>query len=688
MSQQDALELFLSHAKLTQPTEAELAVSNEIVSKLGRLALAVEHAAAFVQLHRMPQRYLQQLDAELGSVLEQSPHYTNHKLSVMATYKLTFQAIFETYRQAAYLLTFIGALDGESLPERILRAPSAAPMVKSWCIYDSTDWNYIDNYPKALEMLLTYSLVRLKHLEDGTAAISMHALVHKCVQAKRNQESQWLYLFKASAIILAVTNNEPHHSSTFAQVRWLLKTVKERLHQPITGKPHENIWLTLGHLVFAHRMSWHCAGNMQELNGYAEMIMNSLTVLDRDQDRAMMALMSQIYGMTLQFCHTDKTASEAGFEVLYKQMLPSVSETLRAVHKLIADSSEIISLDFHPPTLEAVYTHVTPPEYVLLLRLVMKSAATFYMGRNQPEIGSLYHRMSQLPAKNTILLRVRQVFSSVSGVLPAFITGPVVQDELCQLQKKAAYDRRAGDMESTLELFRHITSKDMDAPERPDMLFDAALCDYIKLLCKLGRMEEAAAAVTRFQYPSPERSETDIAMSYQEYYLWVRKAFVMANDCHEAHDEVEKQLLETHSVARAVFGIRSINSAHAAFLLQTFYSQSCCHNQAMVQKYGQESKRIFAQFYGGKAKLQRSEGLFMARILLGQGALEEAIYCLETFIELAESAIASDDPILVTARRLAVVAKAEREEELKEVEDGKVSLRWGCISYQRDVSML
>lgn len=323
MSQQDALELFLSHAKLTQPTEAELAVSNEIVSKLGRLALAVEHAAAFVQLDKMPQRYLQQLDAELGSVLEQSPHYTNHKLSVMATYKLTFQAIFETYRQAAYLLTFIGALDGESLPERILRAPSAAPMVKSWCIYDSTDWNYIDNYPKALEMLLTYSLVRLKHLEDGTAAISMHALVHKCVQAKRNQESQWLYLFKASAIILAVTNNEPHHSSTFAQVRWLLKTVKERLHQPITGKPHENIWLTLGHLVFAHRMSWHCAGNMQELNGYAEMIMNSLTVLDRDQDRAMMALMSQIYGMTLQFCHTDKTASEAGFEVLYKQMPPS-----------------------------------------------------------------------------------------------------------------------------------------------------------------------------------------------------------------------------------------------------------------------------------------------------------------------------------------------------------------------------
>lgn len=686
MSQQDALQLFLSHANLTQPTDQELAICEEIISKLGGLALAVEHAAAFVQLDKMPQRYLQQLEGELGNALERSPNYTNHKLSVMATYKVTFQAIFESHRQAAYLLTFIGALDGESLPERILRAPAAMPMIKGWCVYDSKDWNFLDDYSKALDMLLSYSLVHLKYLEDGSTAITMHALVHKCVQAKRNQESQWIYLYKAAMIILIVTTKEPYHASTFAQVRYLLKTVTERAQQPSTGKVPEDIWLLLGHLVFAHRTSWQAAGNVQELNAYAETIMNALKKSEREQDRLAMVILSTVYAATVAYCNKSQTAEEASLAFLYGEMLPAVSETLRAADKLMAKSSEVITLDFRPTTLDAVYRHTEPPQYVLVLREFMKSVARFYMGRDQPEMGALYYHMSQLPLKSTILSTVRGVFSSLTAILPAFVAGPTAEDELCQLQKKAAYGRAAGEIDSTVELFRFIISKDRTGPEDP--VFDVTLCDYIKLLCKLGRREEAAEALDKFKYPSPEQSEADIAMDYKDYYLWIRKAFVMAKDHHDTHPEVERQLQDTYSVTKAVFGTKSLNAMHAAFLLQTFYSQSCCYNHAMVQKYSEDCRQLFAQLYGGKTKLQKSEGLYMAKILLSQGALEEAVFCLALFAELAEGELGPGDPIAVTARRLTEVAKREREEELEEVRSGKVSLRWGCCSFTRDISRL
>lgn len=628
MSQQDALELFLHHADMGNFTSKELDICKEIISRLGRLALAVEHAAAFVRRNgKMPLRYLQRLEQELGATLENSPEYTNHRLSVMATYKVTFKAIFENYRPAAYLLTYIGAFDGESLPENILQAPCIGPSIKSSCTHESKDYNFIDDYAKAMDVLLSYSLVRLRYLEDGTTAISMHGLVHKCVQAKRTQESQWFYLGKAAIIIYLVTTEEPCNPLIFAQIRYLLKTVTDRAAQSSTGKVPDDLWLLLGHLMFTHMLYWQAAGIMQELNRFSKVTMEALGKSGRDEDRVMLAAVSITYAATVAFCNNEETMESASRDFLYTQMLPHVADVLQDLDQRMAKSHDIISLDLHPAQLADIYTHTHPPDYVRNLRAITERVSWVYFGFNQPEVGSFYCQLSQLPVRNTITSTVRGFFSALSGILPAYATGSTTKDNICQLHKVAAYDRHAGSINSTLELFRYLTSDEKTKPEDP--LFNATLCDYIKLLCKLGRTEEAAKAAEKFEYPSSKITETDIAMRQRWHYLWMRKASTVAKVDHENHEEAEKTLLETHAVSKLIFGSKSLNVTHAAFLLQMFYSRSCCNDLTKAEMYAVEARNTFTHLYGDKAKLQKSEGLYMAKTLLSQGALEEAAYCLE-----------------------------------------------------------
>ena len=58
------------------------------------------------------QDYLASLEHNICKVLEESLLFALYKQSMMATYRMTSEAIISRSRKAAYIITLIGAFDG------------------------------------------------------------------------------------------------------------------------------------------------------------------------------------------------------------------------------------------------------------------------------------------------------------------------------------------------------------------------------------------------------------------------------------------------------------------------------------------------------------------------------------------------------------------------------------------------
>ena len=138
-----------------------------------------------------------------------------------------------------------------------------------------------------------------------------------------------------------------------------------------------------------------------------------------------------------------------------------------------------------------------------------------------------------------------------------------------------------------------------------------------------------------------------------------------------------------------VFGPKSLSTVHATLLLEIFYRQPCCFDEAVGEAYKEKKEEMFKLLYGSTpAVMRRQEGLRMGKELLRQGSLEEAGYVIQMFARMASEELGDDDPTTVEAKRLFSVAEKEMAEELEDEKGGRVSLRWGSITYMRDVSEL
>jgi len=98
---------------------------------------------------------------------------------------------------------------------------------------------------------------------------------------------------------------------------------------------------------------------------------------------------------------------------------------------------------------------------------------------------------------------------------------------------------------------------------------------------------------------------------------------------------------------------------------------------------------VFEYLYAGTPTMMRKgEGYRMGLILLTQGALEEAAEVLKGAEISADKLLGADDELTKEIRRMAVVARKERAEEIEEERLGRVSSRWGSVIVWRDISGL
>ena len=121
MKAEDAVALLFHKAAIHHPTSTEDVTGAEITKSLGYLALAIEHAGAYVQsVGGTLQEYFQQFQNNRRDTLERSPAFSVHKESVFETFNMTFNAIVERDMAAVRLLCFMGFLVAEGVREDLI----------------------------------------------------------------------------------------------------------------------------------------------------------------------------------------------------------------------------------------------------------------------------------------------------------------------------------------------------------------------------------------------------------------------------------------------------------------------------------------------------------------------------------------------------------------------------------------
>ena len=165
MSQQEAQDL-LETWQLESPNDSHLNDSRSLLEALEYLPLAITQAAAFISENQItPTKYLEMfresdsvvqdlLDEDVGDPRRDSQSHN----SVIKTWKISFDLISKQKPRAAKMLSLMGVLDRQGIPESLLQ----------------DDSDQVVEVTKALGILLAFSLIKAGG--DGTE-YELHRLV-------------------------------------------------------------------------------------------------------------------------------------------------------------------------------------------------------------------------------------------------------------------------------------------------------------------------------------------------------------------------------------------------------------------------------------------------------------------------------------------------------------------------------
>ena len=326
MDSRDAYILLLRRAAIHQPCPADEAAAVEITKSLGYLALAIEHAGAYIQSVGGSLRdYQQQFQSNKRSTLDRSPRVSMHKDSVFKTFSLSFEAIKERNSAASGLLCFLGFLDAGAVSEELLLSSDATiTAFKPTVIADHAEFLH------AVQELLSFSLIRTR-LEDGRRSISLHPLVHYLTRARLKVENQWVWKEKTVRWLLQSAQVTAADTAFFPHVREQMKQLTEFTDHPADSQIRRWIYMVLGQLQHYYRVVWHNHGAMDELHTYAGMV---LKVLEEDLEDVTDCSAACTYKVvdiqlnTVQYVNSNQTSDQVLWRYLLKRMTTAAVSAL------------------------------------------------------------------------------------------------------------------------------------------------------------------------------------------------------------------------------------------------------------------------------------------------------------------------------------------------------------------------
>jgi hypothetical protein len=684
MLAEDALDLFIrrsgySRSNITQPQRDTCL---DIITHLGYLALAVEHAAAYVQSTGMSlPKYLENLQRNLKKYLMKSPLASLHRDTVQATIAMAFMAVFRRSTVALELLGFLAYVDNEGVLESHLLSPLVQAPFQNWNCHTGPD-----DLDQCKRVLLSFSLVHTHVREDGDVILSMHSLVHRGIRLLLGASTQWTCLMHSAAFTIIMTKGKPVDGAWFPFARLASKLSTELFQQQDHGDPPEEIWIMVASFIFDYRIFWQITGLMNELDELCSVTIQALSSYTSDDAKAQRFIATTTRFGTIQYTNSPEAGCSMMLEFLIENMTPAAAAFMQEL--LQGSGRANFFSEFRPCTLGEVFKDLSSPTCAALLVEMLQSAAMLYLGRHeQLIIGTVCLRLSQLPRTESWMTQGRRLLGIGSP-----LSQPLAPDsgnlDLARCATVAARDRAIGDMNSTVTMLHQImeSKKPMYAgwPGR----FEAAVYDLAKLLQKLHRFEESRAVIQKLMYSGAEKTELSIARSYKDFYVWARKIHARSMTSHEQHPNAEAILKETYKVAGKVWGKTSLSTLHAGYLLQQFYLQPCCLSTTRADELREEFISGFEQMYCSRIRMRLGEGLYMGKILLSQGGGEEAVLVFEQFAIGAERLWGAEDSMCKRAWKWEMHARRERSVEIRDELAGRASLAWGCMTFPRDVNAL
>ncbi|KAF2004056.1 hypothetical protein P154DRAFT_427728 [Amniculicola lignicola CBS 123094] len=192
LDEEDAMEVLLAKAKITEPSGDDIEQSRAIVNLLGGLPLAVEQAGAYIRSQRKPLREYRQLAEErVGEVLKQSPGISARENSYLTVWELNFCQLEKESSIAASFLLLLSFLESTDIPETMLRRGSSHKKIwdRSGEVTEMSPKDaglraditaLIQDQPKldrVIEKLLAFSLITPNSTPGRGRVFSIHPLV-------------------------------------------------------------------------------------------------------------------------------------------------------------------------------------------------------------------------------------------------------------------------------------------------------------------------------------------------------------------------------------------------------------------------------------------------------------------------------------------------------------------------------
>ncbi|KAI9800977.1 MAG: hypothetical protein M1825_003511 [Sarcosagium campestre] len=688
LSAGDAQSLLLKRSGIGTPSADEEKTAAAIVESLGYLALAIEHAGAYVQsVDGSLEEYLREYKSNRRSLLSEAHGVSKDNQSVFATFDLSFRAVAKRNLAAARLLTFTSFLDYRCIQETLIL--NEDPILSPWMAQIFQDGG---GYMKARRDLLAFSLIRMR-TSDGINIISVHPLVHYFSRARLSPKRLTFWTDFVSSYLIRSTTNGIASTQIFIQtMRFCEQATAAVMEDSKTVNGRKTFWCLIVELMLQYQLHWKIHGANGERDRYCKMAIDALeggieeiellcrssAVYMRMESSEYVAGAEPGHVMQQRFLLEQMTAGAraAVSEAEALDQTPSGSQPTALVERKEA---------FSPTVLTDVFVNVPSVVYGQQLCQHLSMAVTSHAGRKCWHQASLFSRLAGLP----LTAKDRD--------------GPEEMD-VTRLIISAARDDESGNFAQVCDRYNAIvrisyvasSSLDRNVLFHSSMLFVSAF-DYSKFLLKLKRPIEAEIIARR--YLAPEESQEEAAkriegsLVVRASYCWAQKVVAYAQIQQGRLEEGRDTLLNAEALLTKLMGAENLSVFHIWFLLQQLHLNPDFAPFG-VEDRSAEIKKSFTALYGGStAKLETSEGLNMGTILMAQGALDEAIYVLELFAKLALEALGEEHAVTRKAERLSAVARRERLEELElerswQEGDSLRLMKYGCTTVPRDVNNL
>ncbi|KAF7508686.1 hypothetical protein GJ744_008933 [Endocarpon pusillum] len=682
LSPDEAVTILLNRANIfdEKPRSEAYPQAREIVQRLGCLALAVEHAGALIG-HKGMEHYWESFHSDRITVLDPSEDpSTHHRESVFKTFCLSFDALQDKNLNAAKLLVQLSYLENTTVSEHML-LPNGKPAkgIENLGLYKDR-LGYLDAVADLNALALAY-----RTEQDGVTFVSLHPLVHWMTRARLPKNVQWNWNRNAVRLLTTPLMDPSSReqfvtSSTFQHVVHVLDYSTTMPDDLVSRSDTFTLWKLLSCLLFDSYLNWHLLGRMEQLAIFSK---HAMAVLEEaisnpecpttEHDFTLALAMAEVSSEAVRYT----TDIETPLIILKRFVSGQIS--LSAVAALDLSRNMTMSPDpsgngkipmpkinLWAMSLHRLIKMRVSDVHLLGFAHAIRKVSFWCVGRGKWPEALLLAKFSELP------------MSIWRRALFKFAVSP---SEMVQSALDASQGKSLDGILDQLRRLGYSTDEGFSI---------AAMLDYCTILAKQQRYSEVETGIqwARNRHDLVDVQAMPTSINYT-YYVWFSKALVVALVAQGRRDEAQMILLQTYRSIKQVSTNDNLTRLHVDYLMVRFHRQWNLDPPKPIEHYEAKIQERFNRMYASdRSHLLKAEGLAMGCILMAQGALEEAIVIVQSFVSASTEIVGEDHPLTRRAKRVLRAAKSEFEQDAKNTKNGDYWLHFGGGVFQREAKAL